>query len=419
MKKLLIRLSAIFSVMALLYGVTTIRGIRVPVLDTCMSYCMYPLMLVQNSVVSPIKQYIEMARIHRELEAICMQSLADRQELLRENIELASALDVVRSIDEINEFKKRYSSAAITAQVISRHFDGNSHFFWIDAGKNRDIAVDMVVVYKNCLVGRVTEVLPYFSRVILITDPLCKVAAFCKDSRDQAIHEGTGSLTQTKLTYVFDSRLDLEKRLKKGDLVLSSGEGLIFPKGFGLGSIETFSADDLQFNVTLTPLIDFKTIDYCCVIAKGAEYSEPASADAIKSGKNVVAKPIKAHSQPELSKPKAQEQLYVMHPDSMHQDATYQDTTHRDAKQAPVKRQPVKQETPKIESAQPKEQPVNDVVKVTDVIVPQENSEKKLDPVTAPIEAVPQAETPVPVTDVVSEQTQAHHVTPFTVADDV
>lgn len=276
MKKILGRLSVLFVAMAFLYGVTSMRGIRVPVLDTCMSCCVYPLLLVQNSIISPIKQYYEMVRVHREMEALYVQSLYERQELLRENIELASCLDFVRATEEFNEFKRRYSGRAITAQVISRHFDRGHHFFWIDAGKNREVALDMVVVYKNCLVGRVTEVLPYFSRVSLITDPSCKISAFCKDSHEHAIHEGVGSLHQTKLTYVFDCRLDLEKRLKKGDLVLSSGEGLVFPKGFGLGTIASFSPEDLHFNVTLTPLVDFTTIDYCCVIAKGAEFNEPA-----------------------------------------------------------------------------------------------------------------------------------------------
>jgi rod shape-determining protein MreC len=292
MKKIFARISILFLVMAFLYGVTSMRGIRVPVLDTCMSYCVYPLLLVQDSLISPIKQYCEMVRVNREMEGICVQSLHDRQELLRENIELASCLDFVKATEEFNEFKKRYSSRAVTAQIISRHFDTGQHFFWIDAGKNRDVNVDMVVVYKNCLVGRVTEVLPYYSRVSLITDPSCKISAFCKDSREHAIHEGTGSLHQTKLTYVFDSRLDLEKRLKKGDIVLSSGEGLVFPKGFGLGTIESFSPEDLEFKVTLTPLIDFTTIDYCCVIAKGAEFSD-APAETVNHASQKTPKTVK------------------------------------------------------------------------------------------------------------------------------
>ncbi len=281
MKKIIVRLSLFSAILFLLYGATRLRGIRFAFVEAGISYCIYPLLQMQKAFVSPLKHYRQMTEIHREMEATYRQCLVERENLLQENIALSSALDVARATDEIKEFKKRYSSSlGLTVQVIGRHFNGR-HFFWIDAGKNRGITVDMVVVHKNCLIGRVSEVYPYYSKVTLITDPLCKVAAFCKNSQDHAIHEGTGSLKQTKLSYVFDSQLDLEKRLKKGDLVLSSGEGLIFPKGFGLGTIESFRADDLYCDVVITPLINFETLDYCCIIAKGSEYYQevPALSD--------------------------------------------------------------------------------------------------------------------------------------------
>jgi rod shape-determining protein MreC len=312
MKKLSSRLLLIIVIIMLLYGVTRVRGVKIPLLETGISYCIYPLLATQRAIVNPVKQYFEVNQLQREVQALYVRCIAERQELLKENIELVSMLDVARAVQELSEFKKRYSSDALIAQVIGRQYD-DRHFFWIDAGKNRGVEVDMVVVYKNCLIGRITEVYFYYSKVTLITDPFCKVAAFCKNSQEHAIHEGTGSINQTKLTYVFDSRLDLDKRLKKGDLVLTSGEGLIFPKGFGLGTIESFKSDDLQCNVTLTPLVDFNKIDYCSVIAKGAAYNESVDLkgdssknDSLKSSApKAIKQTVKNQSTPELKSKRA------------------------------------------------------------------------------------------------------------------
>ena len=60
----------------------------------------------------------------------------------------------------------------------------------------------MIAVFKDCLVGRVVEVYPYYSKVILITDPTCKVAAICTSTNVKGIHEGMLSLTTTKLSFV-------------------------------------------------------------------------------------------------------------------------------------------------------------------------------------------------------------------------
>lgn len=60
--------------------------------------------------------------------------------------------------------------------------------------------------------------------------------------------------------------------MQEGDLVLSSGEGLIFPRGFALGNVKHYQVNGLLHDVIVEPLINLETINYCYVIQKGAEF---------------------------------------------------------------------------------------------------------------------------------------------------
>ena len=149
-------------------------------------------------------------------------------------------------------------------QVLSRNLSEREHSLIVDAGSRHGVTSDMVVTYQNCLVGRVAEVFPLYSKVILITDKTCKVAAYCAKTRAAGIHVGSHE-DHTEL-----QRVNHLSPVEQGDLVLSSGEGLIFPAGFGLGHVETVSSDGLYQQVSVKPLIDGASLNYCMLLQKGS-----------------------------------------------------------------------------------------------------------------------------------------------------
>lgn len=230
--------------------------------------CIYPILIVQRSVAGKIRTWTERKRIAEDLEVLLQQSDDELSKLLAENITLCASALYMQDIEELREFKERYADEnVVIAHVLLRQFSGNGHYFLVDAGADRGIESNMVVVYKNCLVGRVSSVYAHYSKVVLITDQMSKIPARCVETRAQGIHEGRNALEETTLTFM--SHL---VTLAKDDLVLSSGDGLVFPQGFGLGYVRSFALDTLGFTyeVTVEPLLDFKTLRYCCIMHKNS-----------------------------------------------------------------------------------------------------------------------------------------------------
>lgn len=239
------------------------------------SYIAYPLIRIQNAIVYPVKRWFEKKSAIAELESLIQKYQAQNHDLLAELVACKSETSFYQDTANLVAFHAQYTGErARIAQVLVRQFSDESHFFLIDQGEQDGVTVDMVVVYKNCLVGRIVAVYPWYSKVILISDRQCKVPALSVINKARGIYSGINKTEQSSFDYV--SHLT---KLNHNELVISSGEGLVFPKGFGVGTIKSFEVNstDYTYSITLEPLIDLRTIDYCSVIQKGTECVENLS----------------------------------------------------------------------------------------------------------------------------------------------
>lgn len=231
------------------------------------SVFLYPFLLAQRSLVVPTKQFFERRTRRYFLEQRVHTQTKKNHDLLAENIRLRASLAYHDTIEELIDFKKRYhDSHAMIAQIIFRQMNEEEHFFLINKGSLHGVFKDMVSMHKNVLIGRVTQVYPLYSKLVLVTDKSCKVAAYCARTKASGIHVGTNM--QGKATLQRVSHL---ARMKQGDMVISSGEGLVFPQGFGLGRVRTAQLDGLHYTIDVEPLIAFNTLNYCALLQKGAQ----------------------------------------------------------------------------------------------------------------------------------------------------
>lgn len=235
------------------------------ILDASASVITYPFLKLQHSIASMLENIFARKKNVQEFQALVEKLEHERQQLLEENIVLQSQLDFIEETKELVQFQKRYKSyRKQLCQILLRQYCDKGHFFIVDAGSHQGIETDMIAVYKNCLIGKVTEVFPLYAKVTLITDQNFKIAAFCSQTKTKGIFEGINQHDFAALNHV--SHLE---KIQKNELVISSGEGLIFPRGFGLGRVCYFTSDGVDYTIRLEPLIDLKNLAYCYVMKKG------------------------------------------------------------------------------------------------------------------------------------------------------
>jgi rod shape-determining protein MreC len=233
------------------------------------SYLVYPVLVMQQNYVDPLKKFIDHKRTQLQLEQSVQILEHEKQELQAQLIALQATTSYAQEVKELVEFRQRYAcSCAVLAHVIMKNISDQAHFFLLDAGTRKGVVKDMIAVWQNHIIGRVVEVYPLYSKVMLITDRTCKIAAYCLATQATGIYTGTNTNDVCDLNYV--SHL---MQMQEGDMVLSSGEGLVFPRGFALGTVTAYTVNGLLYAVKVKPLLDIHKINYCYILQKGAEFS--------------------------------------------------------------------------------------------------------------------------------------------------
>jgi len=112
----------------------------------------------------------------------------------------------------------------------------------IDLGSRDGLRVNLPVLTIDGLVGRISAVGLTRSQVVLLGDPNCKVSARVEnESRDSGVIGASGPLDAEFAQLGFLSR---NAKLKPAQIVVTSGEGGIFPAGIPIGKIVDVQAAD-------------------------------------------------------------------------------------------------------------------------------------------------------------------------------
>ena len=169
---------------------------------------------------------------------------AEVEKLRRENDELKIEAQQARewarenaSLREAVAWQKKLPWKTRIAQVITRDPANWWRSIQINLGSKDGIVKDLPVITPFGLIGRVYEVGGRYSRVVLLGDPLCPVAAVVDNSaRD------TGMISPGEATVLDESIVEMtyitrHSQAIPGQKVFTSGLGGIFPKGIPIGHI--------------------------------------------------------------------------------------------------------------------------------------------------------------------------------------
>lgn len=221
----------------------------------------YPFYQMSGYVSSKIREITIEKDAYEIIRSKYEKLKIDYLEMVDEVIKLRATENTYQNIKELVEFRERFKfENKLMAKILVKNISADEHYYLVNRGLRDGVKKDMVALYQHHLVGRVCEVYDFYSKIKLITDQHSKVSAYTSKTRAAGIVQGYNCINRCNVTYV--SHLFT---VQDNDLVISSGQGLIFPEGFCLGKIvmHTLKEKELYHHIQIEPIINLQAIEYC------------------------------------------------------------------------------------------------------------------------------------------------------------
>jgi rod shape-determining protein MreC len=172
--------------------------------------------------------YVALHGTHQE--NLRLRAEVGRLELRNQDLENQAA--EAKRLSALLDFRDAHREAPmIAARVIGGSADPSSHTLFINRGERSGIRENQAVITPDGIVGKIVEVSPASSQVLLINDRDSGVGALFADTRTQGIIKGNGD-PQPVMAYVTN-----DEKVHPGEVILTSGEDRIFPKGLLIGTV--------------------------------------------------------------------------------------------------------------------------------------------------------------------------------------
>lgn len=202
-----------------------------------------------------INTYEENKRLKKHLDAYAADQ-AKIAVLEEENQSLREVIDASKSLKEFEP---------IHATVISRNPDQWEEKIVIDQGETHGVERNMAVITPQGLIGKVVLVTPFTATVELLSteNQNFRVSAVVAEKGIYGLIEGY----DRKKRQLVMKRIDADEKVEKGQLVMSSGLGGIFPKGLPIGEITEVTTEDYGLTKVayIEPTADFALLDHVIV----------------------------------------------------------------------------------------------------------------------------------------------------------
>ena len=231
-----------------------------------------------GSVVTPVQDffsgitetlfgYFRSMKLRANIEAEYNQLRAENEQLVYKAMladELQHTLSQYEDLSD--EIAANAGMKPIVCTVIGKSDSNYFSTLTINKGTADGVEDYMAVTISGALVGYTENTQAHKATVRTVIDSDASIAALIQSSRDQGTVRGTLGVDGTPLCRMY--YLPDENLPRPGDLVVTSGVGMSFPKGIPIGIVRE-STRGMEANkqyIVLEPQVDFQHLEYVIVL---------------------------------------------------------------------------------------------------------------------------------------------------------
>jgi rod shape-determining protein MreC len=184
------------------------------------------------------------------------------QEYEQKELRYQEALHTLTRLEALLDLKKQVALPVTGARVIAYDPSLWSRCALLDQGQDHGVKRGQPVLTASGITGRILEVYPRYSKVMLIVDRNSGADAMVQRTRVRGILQGKGG-NRCSLDYVPKSA-----DVQAGDLVLASGLGGVFPKGLVFGKVSEANkkTPGVFQEIEVTPTVDLSALEEVVVV---------------------------------------------------------------------------------------------------------------------------------------------------------
>ncbi|MCI5839745.1 MAG: rod shape-determining protein MreC [Peptoniphilaceae bacterium] len=228
--------------------------------------------MISSSVVNAIEDTFGTRQTKQKVEELTVEN-KKLQDTNKKLTEIINREDFLKA-----EWKaiKNSSDKLIEAYTIGQDLNAFTENIIIDKGKQDGVEVGDIILqaiddsdYYTGIVGKVTSVSKYTSKVKTILSPENNIAFVNSASGDY------GVINKFSEKRMQGYMLEIQSEVSKGDVLLTSGIGGVYPRNYYIGKVESvdISDDGIDKNITVSSKVDFSHL-YRLFVLKDGEKNE-------------------------------------------------------------------------------------------------------------------------------------------------
>lgn len=249
--------------------VYTVKSENKNIIESGAGTTLNPAQAIIYKATDKVKETLDFFLNFSEIKAQNKELISKNQELENKLItysDLKEENDRLRQILNFTEERDNYNYIAcdIIGYSGGNFLDG----YIVNKGKNANIQKGMIVIAAQGLVGQVTSVGENWSIVQSLVNENIAVSVMVESTRDATGYlKGFKDSQNRNLTKVYDLPMDSE--VKEGDVIMTSGVGMIYPKEIKIGEVISVEEDKVKVmkSAVVKPYVDFNKLEELFIVS--------------------------------------------------------------------------------------------------------------------------------------------------------